>query len=127
MKYTLLIAAFFLSTSTALHAEDAKTINGWYYIDSSTKNFMYAKNGSAELKKGRREMIIQYTPTNINSDKTVYFVRLTISERECKEGVGQVKYYKLSGQPDGTADYVKGGSSLASISSDLLCQVDFSK
>ncbi len=116
-----------LSTAMCVKAEDPPILEGWALVSSSNLIFEYAKKGSGELVKGTRSMLVQYVPSSSNPNQSVMFSKMTITDRECKNGYGVIKFYDLSGQFAYKADYVKGGGSISAAAADILCIVDFTK
>ncbi|MBF7954551.1 hypothetical protein [Rahnella victoriana] len=127
MKIKWLVGVFLLSSLHNVYAEAPPIIAGWTYLSGNDEVSEYGKNGSGEISKGIRSMIIQFVPGPTTKDKSVYYSKFTISDLDCKKEYGVIKLYNLSGGLTNNIDYVKGGSSIAASAADLLCSIDFSK
>lgn len=125
MKKHLLLATFLLSATFVTNAKteyEPPKIEGWTLLSGNDDYVFYGKNGSAEHLKGVRSIIVQQVPTNQRSDKTVYYTKFSISDNDCKRGMGSVNVYDLSGKHMLRSDYVNGGNSVAASIADVVCQ-----
>lgn len=127
MKVSWLVGIFMLGALHNAYAGDPPVIAGWTYLSGNDEVYEYGKNGSGDISKGIRSMIIQFVPGPTTIDKSVYYSKFTISDADCKREFGVIKLYNLSGGLTNNIDYVKGGSSIAAMAADLLCGIDFSK
>lgn len=127
MKCKFIIGAVYLAAALSVQAEEPPKYDGWTFLTGSDQLYEYGKLGSGELVKGVRSFLIQLVPTPQNQNKSVVFMKFTISEHDCNIGYGLIKGYNLSGKLMNTYDYVKGGGNLATYAADMLCSVEFNK
>ena len=121
MKKHLLLATLLIGAAFSVNAEVAPKLDGWTLLSESTDYQFYGKNGSVERAKGVRSIIVQQGPIESTSDKTIYYSRFLISDKDCTLGVGTVKLTELSGKLKMNADYVNGGNSIAAAIADVIC------
>lgn len=125
MKFKWLTGVIMLGMTAAAWSKEPPKIEGWGFIDSNESHYVYGKNASGELINGVRSIIIQLVPKPTNSNQTIYISRFKITDQECKQGIGVARFYTLSGEPNGTADYVKGGANIGSLMSEIVCNIKF--
>ncbi|WP_157079218.1 hypothetical protein [Serratia ficaria] len=125
MKLHLLLATFLLGATFVVNAKteyEPPKIEGWTLLAGNDDYAFYGKNGSAEHLKGVHSVIIQQVPTNQRYDKKVYYTRFSVSDNDCKRGMGSVNVYDLSGKNMFKSDYVSGGNSVGASIADVVCQ-----
>lgn len=125
MKFKWFTGVIMLGISTFAWSKEPPNIEGWKFIDSNESHYVYGKNASGELINGVRSIIIQLVPKTTKSNQTIYISRFKITDQECKQGIGVAKFYTLSGEPNGTTDYVKGGANIGSLLAEIVCNIKF--
>ncbi|MDY0929112.1 hypothetical protein SOM41_22430 [Enterobacter sp. CFBP8995] len=118
-KITLLSALTVSAFSQ--HAQAADAIDGWTYISNTASSNFYVKNGTLKQKQGVRSMLIQQVPSSKTSNDEVLFRRVSIPVQACLDEYGEISMYDLGGRLVAKFDYVKGGSSVAAFTADLMC------
>jgi hypothetical protein len=123
MNIKYIIASIILTASVTSHAEEVKQYEGWTYLTSNEDSDYYAKKGSATHTKSIRTMLMQTVARENNPNKSVFYSKISISDSDCSQGFGVLSFYTPSGKSLGSADYVKGGNSVAAYVADMLCLI----
>lgn len=112
-------ALFLAITSFSTFA--VEKVAGWTFLASVGGSDYYSKDGSLRESKGVRSIIFQDVPASKSGDAKVLYGRFTIPLQACKDEIGQITIYELSGKVAGKYDYVKGGSNVAAYIADMIC------
>ncbi|MCA1178886.1 MULTISPECIES: hypothetical protein [unclassified Pantoea] len=120
LKKITLISALTVSAFSQ-QAQAADAIDGWTYISNTANSNFYVKNGTLKQKQGVRSMLIQQVPSSKTSNDEVLFRRVSIPVQACLDEYGEISMYDLGGRLVAKFDYVKGGSSVAAFTADLMC------
>lgn len=121
MKRHLLLAALLIGAASLVHAEAAPNIKGWTFLASNNDTIFYGKNDSVQHENGASSAIIQQIPSSSDSNKAVNYTKFSVSDKDCKVGLGSVNIFDLSGKLIAKIDYVNGGNSVAAAIADIIC------
>ncbi|CAI1722219.1 Uncharacterised protein [Serratia quinivorans] len=123
MKRHLLLATLLIGAASSVNAETAPNIKGWTFLASNNDTLFYGKNDSVQHVNGASSAIIQQIPSSDYSNKGVNYTKFSVSDKDCKVGLGSVNIFNLSDKLIAKVDYVNGGNSVAAAIADIICGV----
>lgn len=125
-RKSLLVSMLFIVLSS-FAAYAAENVTGWNYLLEADDSIFYSKNGSWKESEDVISIIYQEVPVPNSKYTKVNYGRFTLPSQACKDEMGQITVYELSGKVAGKYDYVKGGLTVAAYIGDMVCLVKNTK
>ena len=94
--------------------------NGWVFISEGNTAKIYAKKGSFKTENGYFEIV---TKESYKSSNTVGIYKRRVSANDCRNEMGQLLTFDLSGKLIATNDFAFGAGNVGSTIAEFICGV----